>query len=339
MSDTTDVEEQAAPQGKPRRRRVRRGWKIALIAFGLVLVLAVGAAGYYYAAVMAALDSVQRDPAMMPSGSRPAAVEAQPGTDAAPVNIVIMGSDSRGTDQGRSDVLMMAHISGDRKNVYLVSFPRDYWVEVPGHGEAKINAAYAWGGAALSIQTLESITDVPMDHTLVTDFVGFTSVIDKLGGVTVDNKVASTVDGYSFPVGEVTLTGESALVYVRDRKNLPGGDLDRTERQRAVVAAVIDKLTSAGVVANPVLFRDSITTLAPYFTVDAQFTTDAMIKLGLGLSGLKSSGIKSLMAPTTGTGTSADGQSIVIPDDAALADLSDALRNDDMSAYYAQYGS
>ena len=99
-----------------------------------------------------------------------------------------MGSDSLGShDRGRSDVLMLAHVPPGRDAVYVVSFPRDMWVEVPGRGHAKINAAYAYGGDALATRTLESLVGVRMDHAAKIDFEGFTGLTPELGGVTVDH--------------------------------------------------------------------------------------------------------------------------------------------------------
>lgn len=312
---------------------------IAVMAIlALVLIAAVAIVGYYGKATIDGLNSIQRDPSLAPTegASRPAPVPTKEGTSNPPINIVLMGSDTRGGERGRSDVLQLLHVPGDRSGSYLMSIPRDTWVQIPGRGNAKVNAAYAYGGAGLTIETLELLLDVPMDHTVIIDFEGFTRVIDALGGVTVQNQHATSSGGYTFPKGQVELTGESALVFVRERYNLPAGDFDRAERQRAVVMAVVDKLASAGTLADPGKFRDAITTLGPNFTVDAGLTNQAIIDLGLGM-GTNATNIKSFQFPVAGTDTSSDGQSIVVVDSDRIVKLKEALRNDDMATYYEQY--
>lgn len=82
---------------------------------------------------------------------------------------------------------MLAHVPADRQHVYLMSIMRDSWVEVPGHGRAKINAAYSWGGVALTTETVEQLLDIRIDHVAEIDFAGFEDMTDALGGVTVDS--------------------------------------------------------------------------------------------------------------------------------------------------------
>ncbi len=327
-------------RGARRKRRLRdSGLFLAVMAFLALGILAVVIiVGYYGKATLDGLDSIKREPSLAPTegASRPAPVPTKEGESDPPINIVLMGSDTRGGERGRSDVLQLLHIPGDRSGSYLMSIPRDTWVQLPGRGNAKINAAYSYGGAGLTIETMENLLDVRMDHTVIIDFEGFIRVIDALDGVTVDNEHASRSGGYSFPEGEVELTGESALVYVRERKNLPGGDFDRAERQRDVVMAVVDKLASAGTLTDPGKFRDAVTALGPNFTVDAGLTNQAIIDLGLGM-GTNATNIKSFQFPVAGLDTSSDGQSIVVVDSDRIVKLKEALRNDDMASYYEQY--
>ena len=79
--------------------------------------------------------------------------------------------------------MMLVHIPADRASVQVMSIPRDSWVAVPGHGDAKINAAYSWGGPTLMIQTVEQLTGVRIDHIALTDFNSFVGITDALGGV------------------------------------------------------------------------------------------------------------------------------------------------------------
>lgn len=324
------------PDDRPRRSRNRR---ILLVVVGaLVLLLALGAAvaSWYGKSVLDSLNSINRDAGLTPSGTRPPAVTPTPGQAAAPVNIVLMGSDTRGDERGRSDVLQVLHLSGDRKDAYLMSIPRDSWVPIPGHGTAKINAAYSWGGAALAVETVEQLLNVPMDHTVIIDFEGFVQVIDALGGVTVYNKHASGTGDNYFQEGLLTLNGEKALAYVRERKTLPGGDFDRAARQRDVIQAVVKELASAGVLSDPTKFRQVMAAIGPSFTVDSGLTNDAILDLATG-SRAAVGNIHSMQLPITGTGTSKDGQSIVLVDFDAVTELSAALRADDMASFLATH--
>src|SRR5690606_11587247 len=114
------------------------------------------------------------------------------------INILLAGSDARTDGRGttgagkgdawkrggqRSDTIMILHITGDRKSAYLISVPRDSWVNIPGRGMNKINAAYSFGGPPLYIQTIEELTGLRMDHLAVIDWTGFQALTDALGGV------------------------------------------------------------------------------------------------------------------------------------------------------------
>ena len=128
---------------------------------------------------------------------------------------------------------------------YIISFPRDMYVNIPGYGKNKINAAFAFGGAPLAVRTLENLTGVRMDHVVLIDFEGFIRLTEDLHGVTVTNKTAFSSHGFDYPKGKITIAGEEALWFVRERHQLPGGDLDRAENQRNVIKAIVQKGLSA----------------------------------------------------------------------------------------------
>lgn len=337
-------EEYTARAAVPRKERRRNRWLLFTV-LGLVVAVvlgAVGLAGYYAKSAVDALDNINREPTLMPTGPRPlprpSSVAPQPGVVEPPLNIVLMGTDTRGTERGRSDVLQLLHISGDRKHVFLMSIPRDTWVDIPGRQKAKINAAYSWGGAALTVQTVEELLQVPVDHTALIDFNGFTNVIDTLGGVTVYNQEASSSRGHDFPAGEITLDGEAALVFVRERYGLSDGDFGRATRQREVIKATLGKLVSGGVLTDPVRFRESVVTLGSNFTVDEGLTNETIINLGWTLKEFNPADIASFQFPTAGFSTSEDGQSIVLVNARLLDDLRAALRNDRLAEYVAANG-
>ena len=137
---------------------------------------------------------------------------------------MLLGSDSRdpgNEGNGRSDTILVVHLNAKRDKAYIISFPRDMYVNVPGYGKNKINAAFAFGGAPLAVRTLEDLTGVRMDHVVLIDFEGFIRLTEDLRGVTVTNKSAFSSHGFDYPEGKITIAGEEALWFVRERKQLP----------------------------------------------------------------------------------------------------------------------
>lgn len=337
-SQRTGKPAEGTPKG-PRRSGNRKALLVLLVAV-VVLVLAVGGVvGYYFTRINSALENFGQGN-LLPA---PYAGQPQAATSAAK-NFLIVGADKNdnGSD-GRSDVLMIAHLSGDRKQIYLISFPRDMWVNVPANdivhrdSMAKINAAYSWGRSPLAVKTVEQLTQVRIDHTAEVNFGGFMELTDTLGGVTVDNKVASTVGQYSYPKGEITVRGEEALTYVRQRHGLPNGDLDRAERQRAVLKAILDKALSPEVLGNPVKFGEMLDLAGQQVTVDQTLPSSEVRGLIYELGVRERSQVQSLQAPITGFDQSADGQSIAVVNQPQLAELSQALREDKMADYLLKY--
>ncbi|SDB96718.1 cell envelope-related function transcriptional attenuator common domain-containing protein [Raineyella antarctica] len=296
-----------------------------------VVLVVVGAIGIYLNAIRNSFDdNVQRVDGL---------VTATPKAKGESLNYLVMGSDSRDpkNDRGRSDALMLVHVSGDRKAVYIISYPRDMWVPIPDHGTAKINAAYAYGGIPLTVRTMEQVNQVPIDHVAVTDFQGFQDITTTLGGVTVNNPNHSSSDGFTFPQGQITIQGPQALAYVRERYDLPRGDFDRAERQRTVVQAIMRKAVSTEVLTNPGQFTNFVGTFSRYLTVDASLTDQELLSTAMSMRGITENDIYLMQAPVSGTGTSADGQSIDIVDQAKLAELQAALKNDTVDQYRAKY--
>jgi LCP family protein required for cell wall assembly len=324
----------------PRRKRP---WLVLLIAVAaLVVVGSLAAAALYIVSIDRAVNqNLQRGTQQLPAETPTAAGEEPrpPKTDGKAVNYVLLGSDSRVTtdaSQGRSDVLMVMHLAGDRKSAYVISFPRDMYVPIPGHGKNKINAAFAFGGPQLTVRTVEGLVDTRMDHVALIDFEGFINLTEQLGGVTVYNKYPSVSQGYRFPVGNITVRGEEALAYVRERKQLPHGDLDRAERQRVVLQAIIAEGLAKETISNPLKFVSFVRGVSRYVTVDDQLTESELRKTALSLR-LKPGDIQSLQAPISGFGTSPTKQSIDIVDEKKLKELAKALRTDQMDKYVAKY--
>jgi LCP family protein required for cell wall assembly len=332
------------PEPVPEPRRARRSWlPIVLVAVAVVLVGALGAGFLYASSVDRSVnENLQRapvlpadDPAEEGAAPRPTKPPATSRAGGA-MNYVLIGSDVANGGVSRSDALMVLHLAADRRSAYLISFPRDLWVDIPLRGKNKINAAYAFGGAGLTVRTLEGLLDVRMDHVVQVDLDGFVGLTSDLGGVRVYNKHSSVSNGYNFPVGWITVSGDQAEAYVRERKQLPRGDLDRAERHRAVVQAILTKGLSGDTVKNPRRFLSFTSGVAQHVTVDEQLTPKVLRKTALSLR-LAPSDIASIQAPVARFGRSPDGQSIDVLDEAQMEQLAKALREDAMAGYVQSY--
>ena len=330
------------PESKARRAR-RRWLPPVLVGVAVVLVGALGAGFLYASSVDRSVNQNLQRQRMLPEDT-PTAKGAKPRPTKPPadspageaMNYVLMGSDEAYGGVSRSDALMVLHLAADRRSAYLISFPRDLWVPIPLRGRNKINAAYAFGGASLTVRTLEGLLDVRMDHVAEVDLDGFIGLTTELGGVRVYNKHPSVSQGYSFPVGWITVSGKQAEAYVRERKQLPRGDLDRAERHRAVVQAILAKGLSGDTVKNPRRFLAFTSGVARHVTVDQELTSEVLRKTALSLR-LSSSDIASIQAPVARFGRSPDGQSIDIVDEAKMRQLAKALRDDTMADYVRSY--
>lgn len=257
-------------------------------------------------------------------------------------NILVLGSDSRisagdpsqwEVGAQRTDAMMLMQISGDRRNVSVMSIPRDSWVDIPGYGENKINAAFSYGGPSLTIQTVEQLTGVRIDHLLVADFESFSAITDAVGGVTIRLKSPQTLAGMEFGEGAQVLNGEQALAYARERSSLPGGDFDRLNRQQAWMRAMVGAVRNNGILSSPTKLYSFLVTVSQTLAVDEGFTITELQSLAVDLRGLRSTDINFMTVPTVGTGTNADGQSIVLLDPDADAPLFEAFRNDAVAQY------
>jgi LCP family protein required for cell wall assembly len=246
----------------------RRGRRIALILGTAVVVLIAGAAGTYFW-----MNGKLNRPVTLPATSLTSA-----GT-----NWLITGSDSRaglsraeidalhvGFDEGtlNSDSIMLLHMGSGRP--VLISIPRDSYVNIPGHGWNKINAALAYGGANLLIQTVQNVTGLKIDHYMGIGFGGLVAVVNKIGGVQICLKTAisDSYSGVNLSAGCHNLNGDQALAFVRDRHSFATEDLQRIQDQRAFLSALLHKATSPGVYLNPFTALPFGSTAASSMSVD-----------------------------------------------------------------------
>jgi LCP family protein required for cell wall assembly len=319
--------------------RRKRPFLVALVGtlgalVGISTVIAV-VAGVFVGGLARSYDAgkhVIADP--FPTGSRPAPTDGSE-------NILLIGSDARGrlgadgdrASGGRSDTLMLAHVPADRKAVYLMSIMRDSWVEVPGHGPAKINAAYSWGGVPLTVRTVEQLLDVRVDHVAEIDFRGFEGMTDALGGVTVDARQAFSAGGHEYRAGPNRLDGDAALDFVRERHSFADADHTRVRNQQAFMRGIVNGLLSRGTLTSPGRIQDFVAATSAYLAVDEGLDFRTLVGLGWSLRDVRPSDLRTFTMPTAGGGTSADGQSYVAVNTIAVQSLSQALRSDDVSRW------
>ncbi|WP_422769759.1 LCP family protein [Plantactinospora sp. WMMC1484] len=330
---TPDGSSGKAPAPK-RRRRTRRILLITLLVLALLGGGGAVAAGIYVKSLESGIERVEAFDEV-PEESRPAKVA----TDAK--NILILGSDTRdpsNTGGSRSDTIILAHLPADRSSAQLVSIPRDTWVNVPkskdgrhGGRDAKINAAYAWGGIPLMVQTVEKFTGVRIDHVAIVDFAGFKEIVDALGGVqlTVEESFTSThsllpTGRREFKKGPQTMDGAQALDYARERYAFKDGDFARIRHQQQVIRAILDKAASGGTLANPAKLNSFVRASADAVSVDK---TLSLFDMGMELRHLRSGNLTFITSPTKGTGRVGD-ESVVFAKTDEVKTFYDAVRRD-----------
>jgi LCP family protein required for cell wall assembly len=324
----------------------RRGWRIVFVVFSIVAVVVIGFAAVTVWNLTRSFDAVERIPDAFPTDEAarpPAAV----GEAASALNFLLLGSDTRGAGSSsiadiggqRSDTIMIVHVPANRQHLSVMSIPRDSWLEIPGHGEAKINSALAYGGVPLAVQTVEGVIGARIDHVAVVDFTGFKAVTDALGGVDIDNPIAFSsyhLKGHSFQQGMQHMDGEQALAFVRERYAFSDGDFQRVRNQQLLISALLGGLMHKSVLSNPVTAGALLNAVQPHVAVDDGLTSGAVVALGSELSGLQAEDVSFFTIPTSGTGTSPDGQSIVNINWDALPGVQDAFRADTLDAWAPQ---
>lgn len=320
----TRREARAAEVGRtrPGRRRGRGATVLLALVAALVVVVTVVAAGatlYVGGLARTWSDGVGTvEPSFRPDAERPADPEPEA------VDVLLVGTDTRAQGEdvdvsdasgssGRSDTLMLVHVPADRRDVSVTSLMRDLWVPVPGHGEAKLNAAMAWGGVPLTVATVEDLTGVRIDHVAVVDFEGFRAVTDALGGVDVESPSAFSSRDHDFRAGTNHLSGDAALAFVRARYPFADGDHTRVRNQQAFLRGVAQQLASRRTLTDPARLADVVAALAPAVSVDPGLDASTVVQLGYSLRAVPVSAIRFETLPTAGTATRGD-QSVVLVD-------------------------
>ncbi|OBA50851.1 LCP family protein [Kocuria sp. ICS0012] len=324
-------EEQSRPRGKHTGRNILLTVLALLLVVGVVAGLFVWNLGRNFDRGASTLES-----AFPEESARPAKGSAQD----AGTTVLLLGSDKRpdGVDPNvtgsRADSIMLLHIPEDGGQMYVMSIMRDTWVDIPGAGESKINAALDHGGMPLMVETIEQNFGTRVDEVALVDFAGFEGLTNALGGVTVNVPEAFTSqDGHRFEAGPQELSGEQALAFVRERYAFSDGDYQRVRNQRAYLQAMINKLVSAGTLTNPLKLNEVVKEISPYLTVSDGLTSGWIAQQAPKLAGLSSSDIHMFTVPNNGVGTSADGQSIIVADTDAMQRIGKAISDGTLDQY------
>jgi len=285
--------------GRSGRRRLRL--TVTVLVAVLVLALSVVFGGYAY--YDAKLTRVSIPGLGQVFGS------VVPAPPSAGENVLLVGSDTRAFAGGqafqapagsadfvagaRSDTVILLHLPIGAAKPTVVSFPRDTYVQIPAFTDragkttaahpAKLNEAFSIGGPALLTQLIEQLTGLRLDHYVQVDFGGFRSIVDAVGGLSLcvgtsrhDHDSQDSLTAGTHP----DVTGAQALAFVRDRKGLPGGDLDRIKDQQYFLAQLLHKVLSAGTLADPARLTGLLSAVVADLTVDQGFGLSQMTTLG-----------------------------------------------------------
>ena len=288
-----------------------------------------------------------------------AGLENRPKKESSAVNYLSVGSDTReglsreeikrlkvgGTDVAagkRSDTMLLIHISKKRDKAAIISIPRDSYALIPEHNNSqgkvipaaysKINSAYNWGGAPLLIETLESMSDLRIDHYVELNFVGFVRMVDALGGVEICTKkdINDPKSHLTLPAGTHVLDGVDSLKFVRTRVFDGLGDLGRMKRQQEFAGAMLRKATSAGVLLNPVKMVDFINSALDSVVTDEGLSQGDLLTLGKQLRNLSASNVRTLTIPLKYYNYNKNGVSAAVLWDPVLApELFERIKNDE----------
>jgi LCP family protein required for cell wall assembly len=341
MSQDTDTFPEIPIQ---RARKRRRRWSVPqrIVVTLLTLLVLVVFGGY-------ALLSYTEGKIDRIAASDLASLDTTPLLAGDSVNFLIVGVDDRsnipddwdpyfGDFSGRrTDVMMIAHIADDR--IQMLSVPRDWRANIPGHGTNRINAAYVLGGPDLLVATMQSETGIPIHHYVEIDFAGVGAVVDALGGVTLDftYPARDSKSGFKIEAGRHTLDGEQAVAYARSRhyeiysggswQSTGGGDLTRTGRQQEILIALFSQVTSASSAFNLPGF---LPTFADQITADEGLTLGLMAELGRKALTLDSRTIDARTLPVKYE-RGEDGRSYVVPVNATSDVIAAFLAGDPLS--------
>ncbi|MGH3244197.1 MAG: LCP family protein [Spirillospora sp.] len=295
----------------------RRGWRIlGWVCIGLSAVMVAGSLTAYGLYRRAFGNIAHEDVNAQLGPNRPKKLNSA-------MNILVLGSDTREganakygrsmkNEAPRSDTMILLHLSPGGGQAMGISFPRDLMVRmpscksrkgttIPAQTRAQINSAFTNGGAACVIKTIESISNVRVDHFMQVDFNGFKSITNAIGGVPVclPKAVNDPQSKLKLGKGQHNIKGETALAYVRVRHGLgDGSDLDRIKRQQKFMGALANKAMSAGVLSNPKKLLALMNAVTKSLTTDDELTPQVMMDIAKEMQGMTSGKLRFVTVPS-----------------------------------------
>jgi LCP family protein required for cell wall assembly len=373
--DPASLPPQLDPRGGARRAAPNRGtnhslWhgaalglRVVAAAVSLVVLVGSGWAWATYRSFNANIKRVQL--------STHSNANAQ-NIDGSDQNILIVGNDDRDTatnaelsqlgttrDGGsyNTDTMMLLHVPADGRKATVISFPRDSYVAIPGHGMNKLNSAYPDGvrdgngskaaGASLLVDTIDNLTGLSIDHFVQVDLLGFYRISTAIGGVTVclnsamgpatsvgqvgngldsgyepDGSFVKSYSGINLKKGDNLISGKQALAFVRQRHGLPNGDLDRIKRQQYFLSAVFRKLISGGTLLNPFKLQNLLKAITSSLTMDQKLNPT---KLAEQMQNLTAGNVTFTTIPLLGDNPNSPVGDVVEVNTAAMPDFIGAL--------------
>lgn len=244
------INQTGQPKREPQKRKKKSRLKKVILTL-VILILAIGGLWYFLVSSLYGRMNYREIESL----------SDQPMKEDGVINILLIGNDSRTEgEEGRSDAMILLSISKKTGSIQLISLLRDMYVDIPGHEGNRLNAAYAFGGPELLLETIEKNLDIEVNRYILVNFQAFANLVDAVGGVDLEltNEEVQYVNGYlteynviegreegtdyldSSLSGLIHLNGPQALAYCRNR--YIGSDFGRTERQRKVLSAVISQI-------------------------------------------------------------------------------------------------
>jgi len=326
----------------PKQRHKAKLWHKLVLSVGLVMVMLSGGTLIFASSYISHIEGmVDKEDILtgLPGAVAPAAGQ--------PLNYLVLGTDTRSEaettslegDGNRADVIMIVHVSKDRKSAFIMSIPRDSYVNVPavkGHwngGKNKINSAMAFGGAKHVAQTVYDLTKIQLNGAVLVNFQGIQNMVAAVGGVNVciPYKVDSFFSDKVWDKGCHFLNAKDAEEFVRQRHGVPGGDLGRIKNQQHVIKGLVAKAKQGDTLTNPTKFNALVSTAAQSLTIDKSMN---LMELATQLKDISQEAIKFGTTPVTGTANTDAGSSVLL-DDAGAQELFKAVRDDQTDAWLA----
>ena len=309
-----------------KKRRKKKKWKRILLVALIILLIPLSYVGYLmYTAYDAANGSYEE----LERGDKSKLREKAVQIDKEPFSVLLMGIENyaSGGKGGRSDTLMVATFDPRNETMKLLSIPRDTRLEIAEtHKIDKITHSYN-GGKERTIETVENFLEIPIDYYATVNFKGFVNIIDYLGGVTVDvpfdfwdYKGGDWDTKFYYTEGQMTLNGEEALTYARMRKKDPRGDFGRNDRQKQIVMAMIDKMSSP----SALLKLDKVTKEIGK-NVETNFKVNYLLALRENFPNFKSNKVETLTI--SGYDQTINSIYYFIPDETSLEETKQILKD------------